>query len=373
MKKVCHITIVHQNRYDVRIFQKECTSLAKAGYDVTLIVNDELTDEINNGVKITSIAVPCRNRFDRILKASKVAYCKAMELDADIYHIHDPELLIMAVKLKKQGRKVVFDSHEFTAVQIRYKPYIPNLLRVPISIIYRRYEANCLRKLDGMVEPCTYKSKDFFEEIKILKVTIGNYPKADLFKKIIREDIDYNKCCYVGGLTEIRGLFHMIRACHIAGKKLVLIGSIDQDLRDKMERMPEYECVEYLGVLPHETAMNEVAKCGVGLSILEPVAQYINMDALFTKTFEYMIMGIPVILSDSPFHRKMIDKYHFGVIVDALDDQAIADAINELMMDEVKMRTMGEEGKRAIREEMDWEMDAKKLVEFYRIILSEGD
>lgn len=363
--KLCHITTVHQNRYDVRIFQKECTSLAKAGYDVTLLVNDELPDEIKDDVKIMSVAVSCRNRLNRILKASKAVYKKALELDADIYHLHDPELLQIAVKLKKHGKKVVFDSHEFSAVQIRYKPYIPAPLRIPISNIYRKYEARCLGKLDGMVEPCTYNGEDFFEEVRIPKVIIGNYPKADQFEEVSREGADYDRCCYVGSLTEIRGLFHMIRACHLAGKKLVLIGHIEPELRQRMESMPEYECVEYMGVLPHDTAMREAAKCGIGLSILEPAGQYVSVDNLPTKVYEYMMMGMPVILSDFPFFRKTAEKYGFGVTVDSTDDRAVADAIHELADDRDRMRRMGEEGKRAIQEEMNWESDAKKLIDFY--------
>lgn len=54
--KVCHVTSVHQ-RYDTRIFHKECTSLAKAGYDVTLLVADNKEPEIRNGEKIISVAV----------------------------------------------------------------------------------------------------------------------------------------------------------------------------------------------------------------------------------------------------------------------------------------------------------------------------
>jgi hypothetical protein len=95
--------------------QKECVSLVSAGYEVTLIVNDALPNEDKNGVKIKSLAIPVKNRRERIKKVSKAAYLKALEESADLYHIHDPELLPIAVELKKKQKKVVFDSHEFTA------------------------------------------------------------------------------------------------------------------------------------------------------------------------------------------------------------------------------------------------------------------
>lgn len=372
MIKVCHITTVHLSRYDVRIFEKECTSLSKAGYDVTLLVNDELPDEVKNNVKIISIGIRSRNRLDRIMRVSKTAYMKALNVEADIYHLHDPELLRIGVKLKKKGKKVIFDSHEFTAVQIKYKPYIPGIIRGIISGLYRKYENKCLNKIDGMVQPCTYKGTDFFSSVNIPKIIIGNYPDVDYFKKKRREHADTNKVCYIGGLTEIRGLFHMMKACFLANKKLVLIGRINKELRARMEQMPEFECVEYLGFLPHDSALEEAARCAAGLSLLEPAAQYVNIDNLPTKVYEYMIMGMPVIMSDFPYYGKVLEKYKFGLSVNPYDHRAVAEAILSITDDEAAAVKMGNEGRRAIYEEMNWENDSKRLIKFYEKLV-QGD
>lgn len=64
--RVCHITTVHP-RYDIRIFWRQCVTLAQAGHEVTLLVNDEFGDEINNGVRILSLRHPRRNRIARAL------------------------------------------------------------------------------------------------------------------------------------------------------------------------------------------------------------------------------------------------------------------------------------------------------------------
>lgn len=133
--KVCHVTSVHP-RYDTRIFIKECTSLTNAGYDVTLLVADGKPDEVKNGVKIISVSDIPKSRFHRIIKSSNVMYKKALKVDAEIYHLHDPELLSLARKLKKAGKKVVFDSHENYPAQIKVKGYIPYILRSAISSLY---------------------------------------------------------------------------------------------------------------------------------------------------------------------------------------------------------------------------------------------
>ncbi len=366
MIKVCHITTVHPSRYDVRIFEKECRSLAEYGFDVTLIINDDLPDEIKHKVKIRSLGVKADSRIQRITVVKKEAYKEALMVGADLYHLHDPELLLIALKLKKRGKKVVFDSHEFTAAQIASKQYIPRMLRGIISSIYRALESICLSRIDGIVEPCTYNGKDYFKNIDIPKVIIGNFPKVQLFENISDRHPDKEKICYIGSITEVRGIFQMIRACYLAGKRLVLIGDIEPELHAQVENMPEYSCVEYKGILPHELAIREISRCVLGLSVLEPKVQYTNIDNLPTKVYEYMSLGMPVVLSDFPYYMKTLEKYKYGIAVDPMDVQAIADAINTITADDKMAARMGIEGKRAIAEEMNWGEEAKKLVEFYK-------
>ena len=98
--RICHVTSVHQ-RYDTRIFHKECTSLANAGYDVILLVADGKKDEVRNGVKIVSIDYVPTSRYRRILLSGHVMFRAAQQIDAEIYHLHDPELLPFGKKLKR--------------------------------------------------------------------------------------------------------------------------------------------------------------------------------------------------------------------------------------------------------------------------------
>ena len=89
--KICHVTSSH-NRYDGRIFEKECSSLAKK-YDVYLLCADTLPDETISNVKFRSINFKPKNRYERFFKVMGKIYKKAIELDCDIYHLHDSELL----------------------------------------------------------------------------------------------------------------------------------------------------------------------------------------------------------------------------------------------------------------------------------------
>jgi len=103
------LTTVHVP-FDGRIFHKEAKSLARAGYDVVLIARHTKAETID-GVRIVPVPEP-RSRFRRMTSVTWKLYRQAVREDADVYHFHDPELMIVGLLLKVRGKKVVWDVHE---------------------------------------------------------------------------------------------------------------------------------------------------------------------------------------------------------------------------------------------------------------------
>ena len=130
--KVAHLTSAHP-RHDIRIFVKECSTLAAAGHEVTLIVADGLGEEIRNGVRFHDVGPKRGGRFSRMTGTVKRVYEAALALRPDIVHFHDPELIPAAVRLKQAGIKVVYDVHEDMPRQILAKHWIPGMLRPAVS------------------------------------------------------------------------------------------------------------------------------------------------------------------------------------------------------------------------------------------------
>src|SRR5699024_6209289 len=100
-----------------------------------------------------------------------------------------------------------------------------------------------------------------------------------------------------------------------------------------------------------------------GLAIFPPTEHYMKKE--LTKFFEYMYAGLPVIVSDFPKWKKFVEKYQCGITVRYSNEQEIKDAVNYLIDNPVAARIMGENGQRAVIEELNWNKEAEKLLKLY--------
>ncbi len=367
-KKVCHITSAHQAK-DGRIFERECVCLAKAGYDVSLVaVNVE--EEECKGVKIVNVDAEKGNRIKRFLLTTKKVRDKALGLGADVYHIHDPEMLLHALRLKKSGAKVVFDSHEFFGYQILERQYIPKCLRSVISRMYMALEAYVCRRIDVVVQVCTLQGKDYFEGRCRRSVFITNYTDFSEEQKVDVNADKERKVVHAGGLSYERGISHLVEAAAFTKAEVVLAGKFEtQAYYGEVKKMDGYNNVDYVGFVKRDELLPIYARCVAGVATLLHVGQYHKIDTFPTKIYEYMRLGLPVILSDSSYNMRMNDRYGFGICVAPDKPIEIAKAIDYIIANPEEAVQMGERGRKLVEEKFNWRVESKKLVELYNYLL----
>ena len=352
--KVCHFTSVHRQE-DVRIFHKECASLAAAGYDTYLVTCGPQYEKF--GVHMAGIGDRDPGKLGRILKTAKRVYNAAVEIDADIYHFHDPELLPYGLKLKRKGKTVIFDCHEDIPGQIKDKEWIPGFLRKTISWFYRQYETHALKHFDAAIVAEPIIESKFKGRAKNL-VLIQNFPKLDdiVFHPgsfAEREPI----VCYAGGISENRGENIMRSAMKGVDGKLVIAG--DHEIKEE-------DNVSYVGRLDRADLNDLYGRSVVGLCVLKPIENYYYAQP--TKLYEYMLAGIPYICSDFPGWRKLSEESRCGICVDPSDIDGIRAAIKDLLNDREKAQKMGASGHDYVLENCTWSGEEKILLDTYKAL-----
>lgn len=368
--KICHMTSVHPSE-DIRIFRKECVSIAKAGYEVFLVERGESYDK--NGVHIVGVGEIPESRRKRMIQGGKAVYEKALALDCDLYHIHDPELLRFALKLKRKGKKVIFDSHELTRQQIRIKPYLPRLLAGLLSRLYALYENRILCRIDGVIFPCPVNGT--FPLPGKNPTFVNNYPRlSELYDQYDPDALkDPDTICTVGSLTYNRGTKHLIKAACLAGCRVLLAGRLSPlSFEKEVLEMAESKNAEFLGFQDRQGVIALLRRARIGVSPLLPIGQYQIVENMPTKVFEYMAMGLPVVLTRKPFSEEMVEKYKFGVCVDPQNTEEFAAAIRDLLDNPAKAHEMGENGRRAVKEVFNWEKEEENLLQLYHTCLAEN-
>lgn len=366
MKKVCHVTSVHP-RKDVRIFEKECVSLAKAGYDVSLVVNDTLPNEVCDGVKIISTQYKPKNRIDRIFKSVDIVGDCALQVDADIYHLHDPELLQLVSKLQKKGKTVIFDAHEDVENQILDKKWIPGGLRKPLSKVYSIYASRVLSKVAAIVTVTPHLvTKNIKNNPNTILVT--NYP-------ILRESVECNltdnfkhpSLCFAGGIHNQYNHENILEAIeNIDDIKYALAGRATEEYLAKLKNMPAWSKVDYYGVISHDEVYEMYSKASIGMAI-HFSSQLAGVGSLgVLKLFEFMGAGIPVVCTNYPLWQEIIDKYKCGICVDPHSVEEIRSAIQKLINNPEEAMAMGKRGREAAENEFSWVLEEKKLISLYK-------
>lgn len=367
MINICILTSAH-SPFDIRIFHKEAKSLAKAGYGVTLIAQHD-KDETVDGIRIIPLPEQ-KNRIKRMTRTVWTAYRKALQIDADIYHFHDPELIPIGILLKMLGKKVVYDVHEDYPKSILTKHYIHPTVRILLSAVINIIEKLASKWFNVIVTATDGVQLRFLRHYSIV---IHNYPLVHNYKICeITENVDPNvfKIIYPGGLAINRGITQLIQAIELSKKeniRLLLAGEFEpKEYGDFVKTLSGWNKVKYLGVIPYDNVQKELigANLGIECSFLEPNYLYSESN----KVFEYMSVGLPVLCSNLPRLKEIIEGSQCGMCINPLNPEEIAGAIRWFIEHPAEAKQMGKNGRSAVEEKYNWGVEEKKLLRLYEEI-----
>lgn len=359
---VTHLTTVH-SRYDNRILNKECSSLAKK-LQVNLIVCDGKGDEEFNGVRIIDAGRP-RNRWHRMFLKTWKVYSIARQKKSQIYHFHDPELMLLGLLYKIFGAKVIYDIHEDYKTSILQKKYLPFPFRFVLAFVMV-----LLEKIASKAFYCVIAEK-YYRERFPQSTQVLNYPKVTELINIDAFDASSNRLIYTGNVTEDRGASLMLdAACKISQVSFKIVGKWQPRELEKVKNL-NLENIELIGegefVPFSEITTHYQAKAMVGIALFPPTDHYLKKE--LTKFFEYMSVGLPIIASNFPVWEQLIKKNGLGFCIDPQDDQALLEAITWIQSHPSEALEMGQRGKELVQNQFNWHHEEKKLIGLYESLL----
>ena len=367
--RVVHMTSAH-SAFDSRIFYKECVSLSRAGYDVIELTNQP-ENAVRNGVQVRGLG-RSRSRVHRVLKSCNMLRT-ALRLDGDVYHFHDPELLVCGVLLRLCGKSVIYDIHEDLPRTLSYKRYIPAAIRPVAAIVIEVLEDLAAACMSGLVAATPTIAKRF-QWLNRHTCVVSNFPLKDelVTETRVEWQARENAVAYIGGIAEERGIRELLSAIaqcssspapelHLAGRWT------DEALQQELQQRIAWQRVRWHGMLDRVGVRDLLSRVRVGLVVLHPERNFVVSQPI--KLFEYMAAGIPVIASDFPLWRQIIGGAGCGLLVDPAKSQEIASAIDYLLTHPREAEAMGHRGRLAIEERFNWRHEEATLLGLYRKLI----
>lgn len=362
--KLAHLTSVH-HPFDVRIFRKQCATLSRAGTEVVLVAAHEASGTYD-GVRLRALRRP-RGRLERMTRTGFALFRAALRERADLYHVHDPELLPWAQLLRLSGRPVVFDMHENVPESLLSKGWIPQALRRPVRLGYRAVERLLLSGL-----PVVFAEDSYAKHYPWVRrhVCVLNMPLVSELMDIREPKLAQPTVGYLGSVTPERGSSATLEALGLLAReglqvRFECLGPMEPEHEAGLRaRAAQLGVAAHLpGRVPAAEGWRQMARCHVGLALLANLPNYV--ESYPTKLFEYMALGLPVVASDVPLYRSVVERFACGRCVDPARPAAIAEAISWLLRHPAEAAAMGARGRRAVLEHYSWEREFAKLWAFY--------
>lgn len=363
--KVCHISTVHHWK-DIRIYKKQCLSLSQAGFQVHFIVpmkNGESSE--NQPINLHPLRLP-KNRIDRLFFITKTALTEAFKLNADLYHVHDPELLPIALKLKKRGKLVIYDAHENTPASIIDKEWIPfQFIRNFVSRVFEKYELKVSNQLDAVISV----AEPLLDRFNNKKALIRNLPILDNFEgESLSSELEKAEkgAVYAGGLTEARNIKEMIDAVDKSNniKVLHLFGEWEsKDYFNRCKDSKGWSKVRFWGFRDSKQVYTFFKEKGlIGLILFDKNIKNHKV-ALPNKAFEYMAAGLPLLMSDIPYWKENF--HNVAGFTDPSNIEGISKSIDDLITNEELRQERVEKGLQEVKT-LNWQRESEVLVNLYK-------
>ena len=288
---------------------------------------------------------------------------------ADIYHCHDLNTLPVGYRARRRhAGKLVYDAHELIT-ELAY-------ISCPERMGWRVLEQFLIRRADEVIATGTYRAEYLAKKYRVAAPTVilncPPLPAAEAHNRALREKVGLPEdtvpiILYQGGFMRGRGLDKLVLATdHLDRGVLVLMGwgPLEAELRSLVKKRGLERRVYFTEPVAPDRVVYYCISATVGVAIALRTSLN-NYYATPNKLYEYISAGVPVVSSDFPALKEVVEGYGLGCTFDPEEPESIAAAINWVLADEQRYDTMKKNALEAAKI-FNWETESKKLLEIYR-------
>lgn len=263
-----------------------------------------------------------------------------------------------------KGKPLVYDSHE-------YFTEVPELIGRPVvRSIWKWLERKLVPKVDAAYTVCDSIAEVYSDLYNVDFKVVRNLPVCSELASIpseINKTLGADKIIlYQGALNMGRGIESAIRAMpFVEGAALWLVG--DGDLTAQLKQLVgdlQLEGkVKFLGKLPLSRLSEVTRQADLGISLEEDLGLNYRF-SLPNKLFDYIQAGVPVLVSNLPEMRRIVEHYEIGAIAETHQRKELAEVITSVLADSQKNALWKENLQRAAQE-LCWENEESVLRGIY--------
>ncbi len=361
MKRIV-VSVTNDLVFDQRV-QKVCTTLTQINFEVLLIGRKFTTSKkANFPYKTHRIKLLFNKGFLFYAEYNLRLFFKLLFFKKDILLSNDLDTLLPNYLISKIfNKKLVYDSHElFTEVpELINRPFQQNFwLKIEAFILPKL--KNCYTVSNSVAKYYTNKYNTSFLTIRnvpyfIKNTETGKFPFNTNKKKII---------LYQGAVNKGRGLELMIEAMPFINNALFVIignGDIKKEIKQQIHHLQLQKKVHLISKITPKKLRKLTPLANLGISLEEDLGLNYKY-ALPNKLFDYVQAKIPILVSNLPEMKKVIEKYNIGEIVNNRNSKTLATQIKAILQKEKKSYTANLE---IAANELNWEKESKKLIRVF--------
>jgi glycosyltransferase involved in cell wall biosynthesis len=372
MKKVrvLHISTAHPPQ-DPRIVFKQCQTLADQ-YEVFCALPYADASVAPN---IHFIRLPYFRRVIwRLLLTCPFILIRCLGLRPHLIHVYVPEFIPFAFVFRLFGAQIVYEVQE----NLHKKMHLKTINNgVWLERGFRWFDQLAQRHFYLIFTEHGYL--DTYRDLPKPYEIIYNYPLLSFlepYQHPYKPDLLRPSFFYIGWISFERAFDTLVDSltrlkvaypnfvAHLFGRRTFT----DAQLKKLPNFAAVHDNIHFYGYTGHREAFPYATGATAGLALLKPVGDY--PDSYTTKLFEYMALGLPVITSDFPLYKDIVERHNCGFCVSPYNPVQVADALQYLIEHPSEAEAMGQRGRKAVEEWYNWGSEAKKLVTFYKRILA---